>query len=181
MSNIVLINGSLNPNSNTKKLIVLMSKLLEREGLSSEIIDIDNLNLPLFNPATPPHKDLVKILTKFMNTKAFIIGSPEYHGGYSGALKNFIDHLNGDVFSNKPIGLIASSGGIKAGTNTLNGLRLVFRNLHALVIPQQLAISSKEINDNNLSPECKKRLIEFANEFIHYTKLMHSKNPHSIQ
>lgn len=47
----------------------------------------------------------------------------------------------------KPVALISSSGGMKAGINTLNSLRLIFRSLHAHVIPQQLAVCEKELNE----------------------------------
>ncbi|OUJ19665.1 FMN-dependent NADH-azoreductase, partial [Corynebacterium kefirresidentii] len=55
------------------------------------------------------------------NTKAFqdkameadflILGTPNYHGSYSGILKNALDHINMDYVKMKPVGLIGNSGG----------------------------------------------------------------------
>lgn len=43
--------------------------------------------------------------------KGIILGTPEYHGGYSGVLKNAMDLMGFDEFEGKVIGLIGVSGG----------------------------------------------------------------------
>ena len=47
-----------------------------------------------------------------MEADFFILGTPNYHGSFSGILKNALDHLNMDYFKMKPVGLIGNSGGI---------------------------------------------------------------------
>ena len=42
----------------------------------------------------------------------WVLGTPNYHGSYSGILKNALDHLTMDDFKMKPVGLIGNSGGI---------------------------------------------------------------------
>lgn len=154
MLNIILINGSLNKNSKTKQVLQLVEYGLKSKKYSTTLLDIGDLDLPIFNPNIH-NKDLIEsIRGKLNEASAFIIGSPEYHSGYSGALKNFIDYLDRDVFQDKPVALVATSGGMKSGINTLNGLRLVFRSLHADVIPQQIAVCEKEIIDGKFNKSC---------------------------
>lgn len=154
MANIIIINGSLNNNSKTKQVLQLIEHGLRSKNYSTTLLNIGDLDLPIFNPNIQNKSLIESILFNLNEASAFVIGSPEYHGGYSGALKNFIDYLDSDIFRNKPIALVATSGGMKAGINTLNGLRLVFRSLHADVIPQQIAICEKEIVDGKFSKPC---------------------------
>lgn len=62
----------------------------------------------------------------------------------------------------KPVGLLTSTGGLKGGINTLNGLRTVFHSLSAHAIPQQLAVSRKEFKDFISTADCQKTLEQFA-------------------
>lgn len=179
MADIILINGSLNPSSNTKSIIELMSKVLMTEKYTTKVINIGDLDLPLFNPSADSNETISEIWNELFYAKAFIIGSPEYHGGYTGALKNFIDYLNSDIFRNKPIGLLVSTGGIKSGINTLNSLRIVFRNLHAQVIPQQVAISEKEFVNYTLTTPCKKSVMDVIKGIIYHLNLLQQAEFHS--
>ncbi len=62
-----------------------------------------------------------------------ILGTPNYHGSYSGILKNALDHLNMDYFKMKPVGLIGNSGGIVVSSEPLSHLRVIVRSLRALL------------------------------------------------
>ncbi|MEF2293795.1 NAD(P)H-dependent oxidoreductase [Virgibacillus dokdonensis] len=176
MTTIILINGSLNPSSNTKKIINLMNNILVKQGYSSKVINVGDLELPLFNPNTNNNAIISELIEDLKQAKGFIIGSPEYHGGYSGALKNFIDYLNSDIFINKPIGLVVLTGGIKSGINTLNSLRIVLRSMQSLVIPQQVAISEKEFIDNNLPLQSKQRILSVIQGLTMYINLINKKH-----
>ena len=68
------------------------------------------------------------------------MGTPEYHGGYSGVLKNAIDLMGFDEFEGKVVGLVGVSGGSMGAAQALQGLRVIGRALHAWVIPQQASI-----------------------------------------
>jgi azobenzene reductase len=145
---IVLICGSMNKEHSLTKLgLKEIEKILNEKGHVTNFIEVKDLNLPIFEPKyvkQPPNaiKNLVEIIKE---SNALIVGSPEYHGGYSGAIKNLIDYLTGDLLRNKPIALLSAAGGYRSGINTLNGLRLVFRSLYARVIAEQVAISAWDI------------------------------------
>jgi NAD(P)H-dependent FMN reductase len=64
----------------------------------------------------------------------------EYHGGYSGALKNALDLMGFEEFEGKMLGLVGVSGGTMGAFGALNNLRAVGRALHAWVIPEQASI-----------------------------------------
>jgi NAD(P)H-dependent FMN reductase len=70
-----------------------------------------------------------------------ILGTPEYHSGVSGVLKNALDLMGFNEFEGKMLGLVGISGGKLGAIGALNSLRAIGRSLHAWVIPEQVAIA----------------------------------------
>ena len=77
-----------------------------------------------------------------------MLGTPNYHGSYSGIIKNALDHLTMDDFKMKPVGLIGNSGGI-VSAEPLSHLRLIVRTLLGIAIPTQITHDSdyKKLDD----------------------------------
>ncbi|SFS45852.1 NADPH-dependent FMN reductase [Marininema halotolerans] len=148
MATIVLINGSMNPESTTKRTLHLFANHFQNQGHEASLICVQESNLPLFSFTVPQTETMRNIAEQIKAADAFVVGSPEYHGGYTGALKNLLDYQDGSGFKGKPIALLTVTGGLKSGTLTLLSLRQIFRTLHAHVIPEELAISSKHELDH---------------------------------
>ena len=146
LGKIAIINGSMSKNSLTKTLLRKIESQLKKNGADTVFIDVQELNLPVYIPEMDPPAVLKKVSEQLIMAEGVVVGSPEYHGSYSGAIKNLLDFLGFKEFQDTPIALVTTTGGAKSGTNTMNHLRLVFRNLHGIVIPQQFAISNKETN-----------------------------------
>ena len=79
---------------------------------------------------------------------AFIISSPEYNGSVSAVLKNAIDWASRpepgqaplSCFTNKVVGLFATSPGALGGLRGLVHIRQILSNINCLVLPQQFAL-----------------------------------------
>lgn len=69
--------------------------------------------------------------------QGIVIGTPEYHGGMSGVLKNALDLMGFPQFEGKMVGLVGVSGGAMGALGALGSLRNIGRSLHAWVIPEQ--------------------------------------------
>ena len=69
-----------------------------------------------------------------------ILGTPEYHGSFSGVLKNALDYLDFAQTEGKMIGLVGVSGGAMGAFDAMNGLRSVGRAMHSWVVPLQAAV-----------------------------------------
>ncbi len=123
-------------------------------------------------PLPPPVRRLKELAAK---ADGFLWGSPEYHGGCSGVLKNALDWLTTDEMAGKPVALIAVAGGSMGGMSTLNELRVVARNVSAWVMPQQVSIgSSDDAFDGNGRPVDKKverRLHELGRRLVAAAKV----------
>ena len=79
-----------------------------------------------------------------------ILGTPEYHGSFSGVLKNSLDLMGFEQFQGKMVGLVGVSGGRMGALNALHSLRTICRALHAWVVREQVAIPQawKEFEDD---------------------------------
>ena len=82
-----------------------------------------------------------------------IIGSPGYHGTFSGMVKNALDYVElmaGDArpyFHGLPVGLVAAAAGWQAAVATLIGLRSVTHALRGWPTPLGVAINTAEGSD----------------------------------
>lgn len=85
-----------------------------------EILDIADLDLPLFDQAAPPmmhqYNDIQnKIADKIGPADAFVFVTAEYNHTVSGALKNFLDYISAE-WARKPVAYVGygSAGGVRA-------------------------------------------------------------------
>lgn len=85
-------------------------------------------------------QDVFKLRREVSQAAGIILGTPEYHGSFSGLLKNALDLMGFDEIEGKMIGLVGVSGGALGAVHALNSLRTIGRALHAWVIPEQASI-----------------------------------------
>ncbi len=71
---------------------------------------------------------------------AFVIVTPEYNHGYTGALKSLIDAYS-QQWQIKPVAFV-SYGGVSGGLRAVEQLRLVFAELHAVGIRDTVSFVS---------------------------------------
>lgn len=149
---IVLLCGSMDPASYTHIALRTLEKLLRRAGAQTHLICVREHVLPPFDPTLASYPEEAEhIRQRIREADGIVAGSPEYHGGITGVLKNLIDHLDIPDFQGKPVALLATSGK-KGGINTLNALRLVFRALYAPVIVEQTVITQEDFDPNKKLP-----------------------------
>ncbi len=99
---------------------VVEAKKVAPEGMEFEVLDIADLDLPLFAEAAPPkmhqYSDLQnKIADKISSVDAIVIVTAEYNHSVPGSLKNFLDYIYTE-WSHKPVAYVGygSVGGARA-------------------------------------------------------------------
>ena len=104
------VSGSLREASTNSRLLVAATHLVPSE---MELRVTSNVGkLPLFSPdaRTTDARALHEWINEVRTANGIIISTPEYAGGYPGALKNAFDWLVGtDAFVNKPFMLLKAS------------------------------------------------------------------------
>jgi NAD(P)H-dependent FMN reductase len=135
--------GSLRRGSYTRMAVQIALQGAQEAGAQTQLIDLQDYQLIFcdgkVDESTYP-EDVFKLRREVRQAGGIILGTPEYHGSFSGVLKNALDLMGFDEIEGKMIGLVGVSGGALGAVNALNGLRTVGRALHAWVIPEQASI-----------------------------------------
>ncbi len=163
---VVGISGSRRDGSYTRMAVELALKGAEEAGARTRLIDLRDYDLAFCdgkeNDNTLP-EDVFRLRQEVNQASGIVLGTPEYHGSFSGVLKNALDLMGFDEIAGKMIGLVGVSGGILGAGHALDSLRSIGRALHAWVIPEQVAIpeaykvfdSSGNLLDENLANRVK--------------------------
>ena len=170
--------GSLRAGSFTAAALRVALEGASRLGAGTRSLSLNDYDLGLHRgvvEACREREDVRRFRADIKAADGLIIGTPEYHGSFSGVLKNALDFLTFDEMEGKMIGLVGVSGGAMGAYGAINGLRDVGRALHAWVVPQQATIAEAWKvfnNDGNLRNEgLKNRLTEVGNQVARFARL----------
>ena len=143
---IIIISAS---NGKNLELSKEFSAKIKTFDLTSEILDLTELNIPLFNPRIHSKSNIPnevqQVKEKLFGVEKWIICAPEYNGSIPPILSNVIAWLSisGDDFRNlfngRPIAIATFSGG--QGTQLLTSLRIQLVHLGSQVLGRQLSSS----------------------------------------
>ena len=98
----------------------------------------------------PGTREAIELIEALREADAVIVGSPGYHGGISGLVKNALDYIedmrdDSRVYlDNKPWGCISCAYGWQAAVGTLDQLRAIGHALRAWPTPLGVAINSAD-------------------------------------
>lgn len=176
---VVGICGSLRPGSYTRMAVKIALEGAQETGAQTQLIDLKDYELVFCRGKEDESvypEDVLRLRREVRQAQGIILGTPEYHGGFSGVLKNAVDLMGFDEFGGRMIGLVGVSGGAQGAVHALDSLRTVGRSLHAWVVPQQTSIpqawkvfdKSGILKDNSLENRLKevgRQVARFA--FLH--------------
>jgi len=175
MVKIVGFAGSLRADSYSQQALQAVGRRVAALGAEVEIIDLRSLNLPFCDGGDdyPDYPDVQRLKQVVRDADGIILVTPEYHGSVSGVLKNALDLMGFEEFTDKVTGFISVLGG-QSNSNALNDLRTIMRWVHAWTIPEQVAIGQAwkafdadgNLRDENLA----KRLDDFARSLVENTQ-----------
>lgn len=91
----------------------IAEELKKEEGISVEILDLRDYEMPFFNEAATPsykqapytHEAVVRFTAKIAEGDAFVIVTPEYNRSTSGVLKNALDWVYQE-WNRKPVAFV---------------------------------------------------------------------------
>lgn len=135
---VVAVAGSLRDESTTR---MALDRVLAAAtaGASTRLVDLREFDLPVYDPDAPAPADADALAAAIDEADAVVLGTPVYHGSFSGALKNALDYVGRDEFAETTVGLLATAGG-SFPRPTLEHLRAVSRNLNAWTLPHQVVV-----------------------------------------
>jgi len=134
------ISGSRRAGSYTRMAVETALLGAAEVGAGTHLIDLAEFDLSFAGDEGSKGPDFERLSSQVKKADGVILGTPEYHGSFSGVLKNALDLMGFDEFESKMIGLVGVSGGGMGAFDALNSLRNVGRALHAWVVPEQTAV-----------------------------------------
>ena len=131
--NVLAVIGSLHRESVTRMVIHHIAEKLRADGCSVDVLDLQAEPLPLYNPDTAYDAPEFDALQARVNTAdVLILGTPDYHGSISSALKNFLDHFWHEFAGKLFVTIVASH---EKGLTVTDQLRTVARQCYAWTLP----------------------------------------------
>ncbi len=140
---VVGICGSIRSGSYTRMALKIALEGAQEVGVQTQLIDLRDYRLVFCDGKEDESsypEDVFKLRREVKQARGIILGTPEYHGGFSGVLKNALDLMGFDEIEGKMIGLVGVSGGAIGAAIDLKSLRTIGRALHAWLIPEQASI-----------------------------------------
>ncbi len=174
---ITAVCGSLSSKSTTKMALELALKGAAEYEANTSLIELRDYKLVFYGEVDeenyPP--DVLRLRKEIKESHALIIGTPEYHGSLSGALKNMLDLMGAEEFEGKIVGLVGVAGGHVGAINSLNTMRTIGRNLHCWVLPQEVSVadSMKVFNEDGTvtEPAIEERLLNMGRQVVKFASL----------
>lgn len=147
---IIAFGGSPSKNSINKKLATYAASLFENAEV--EILDLNDYEMPLFSvdkeAIIGQHPLAQAFLDKIATADLLVVSLAENNGNYSAAFKNLYDwcsRINGKVFQEKTMLLMATSPGGRGGASVLEIAKNAFPRYGAIV---KATFSLPSFNDN---------------------------------
>jgi FMN reductase len=128
---VVGLGGSLAKRSNSLAALRVALQGAAEAGAKTELLDVKQLSLPMYDPAIENPPDSVRAMCDAMyRADGLIWSSPMYNGTISGSFKNALDwlillgHSNPPYLTDKVVGLISVAGGVQ-GLQAVNTMEFV--------------------------------------------------------
>src|SRR5579859_4759458 len=155
---VLAVVGSLQSASITRAVIHHVAEEMQQAGCAVDILDFLKEPLALYNPDTahdlPGYRELQ---TRVDRADIIVLGTPDYHGSLSGAMKNFLDHFWHE-FAGKLFTTVVASH--ERGLTVTDQLRTIARQCYAWTLPYGISFTEDiDVKDGKIvSDNLKKRL-----------------------
>ncbi len=121
MKKILVFSGSNHSNSINRELVKYASSIITTH--EKEYIELNDLKVPIFGldyeSENGVPKSIQDLRARFLSADAFMFSSPEHNGSMPAFFKNILDWISraddGSIFNDKPVMVLTTSPGPRAG------------------------------------------------------------------
>ncbi len=156
---VLAVIGSLHQTSVTRVVVRRVAQQLQAAGCAVDVLDLEKEPLALYNPDTA--HDLpgyAALQARVHRADVVVLGSPDYHGGISAAMKNFLDHFWHE-FSGKLFATLVASH--EKGLTVTNQLRTVARQCYAWTLPYGVSLTEDiDVREGQIVSDALKQRLE---------------------
>jgi len=172
MKNIIAFAGSNSINSINKQLAEYAAKQVN--GAEVKTLDLNNFELPLYGIDYEMEYGIPDNAQKFLNqikaSDGIVLSLAEHNGAYSTVFKNLFDwmsRIDGKLWSDKPMLLMATSPGGRGGASVLQLAKNTFSHLGGNIIADfSLPSFAQNFSEDGIvDPHLKQELAEATSKF----------------
>lgn len=177
---IVGVCGSLRDSSITRMALEHALQGARELGASASMIDLRDYDLVFCDGSGEYPEDVHRLRRDVGAAHGILLGTPVYHGSFSGVLKNALDLMGFREFEGSIVGIVGVAGGSTGAILPLATLRTVGRVLHAWVVPDEVSIPNAD-SKFNADGECTDeaicdRLVNLGRKVARFAYLHHSEH-----
>ncbi len=179
--------GSLREGSFTRMALKVALDAAAGPACDIDLIDLREFDLP-FADGRPERAqtspEVHRLKERLRKADGIIIGTPEYHGSFTGVLKNAMDLTGFTEWEGKMVALVGVAGGRMGAHQALHSLRDIGRSLHSWVIPEQVAVPEayKHFDPAGAvrDPGLHKRLVDLGRQIARFSYLHKCASAHDF-
>ena len=164
-----IILGSIRIGRQSHRIAYYLEKKLRERGIDVIMIDLAEHPLPMMEEDNgrlrSPADDISIVGAKLKEADSMILVSPEYHGSFSGVLKNALDFYWAE-FKKKPIGVVTTGSGKMGGINASTQMQHVILSLGAYPLPTKLLIPEIQYAFNDQYEPLREDIIKNSDRFL---------------
>ncbi len=169
--------GSLRQNSrSTRALKSLLDIATNKYGAQTQILDLRETRLPLYNPTAGPGEPIdnnIQTASRMVKwADALVLASPDYHGSMSGTVKNFLDYF-WEEFAGKTFGYLCTSH--EKGLTVMDQMRTAIRQCYGWSMPYGISVNGEQdfsAKGEIINVTLSRRLTMLARDLSIYGKLI---------
>jgi FMN reductase len=182
---IVGLGGTMRIGSSTEKALLLSLNAVAMQGADTLLLRGSDIDLPAYAPDQILTPKAERIAAELRKADGIILGTPGYHGGISGLVKNALDYteeLRGDprpYLEGRPVGCIVTAAGEQGAVTTLIALRSIVHALRGWPTPLGVTIiTATPVFDavgNCLLPQVETQLEILATQVLDFALLLQGR------
>jgi FMN reductase len=175
---VLAVSGSMREGSYSRRALEVVLEAARRRGAETSLLDLRTARLPMYVPDAPPADAAghVAPVTEAVGwADALVLGSPDYHGSVSGAMKNFLDY-HWEEFTGKLFGYVCASH--EKGLTVMDQMRTAVRQCYGWSLPYGASVHGEKDFDASgevVNPSLHRRLNMLGRDVVAYGRLIHEQ------
>jgi NAD(P)H-dependent FMN reductase len=147
--NVLAVVGSLQRESVTRVVVNHLAEQFRAAGCSVDVLDFSKEPLALYNPDTAHDAPgYTALQERVERADVILLGTPDYHGSISSAMKNFLDHFWHE-FAGKLFATVVASH--EKGLTVTDQLRTIARQCYAWTLPYGVSFTDQvDVKDGKI-------------------------------
>jgi FMN reductase len=156
---VMTVVGSLQRGSVSRVVIGFVAGELSTAGCSVDVLDFQKEPLALYNPDTARElPGYAALRRRVEQADVIVLGTPDYHGGVSGAMKNFLDHFWHEFAGKLFAPMVASH---EKGLTVIDQLRTIARQCYAWTLPYGISFTENvDVKEGRIVSDTLKHRLE---------------------